>query len=327
MDYLQVIWKWKYLIIVGTVVCGVIAAIISLNMNKIYSIGMVLRPGILSIGEQGKNIYIDSPQNIKALIESGTFSNDILSYLNDSKMDKVPKKLDFEVTIPKQSNTIKVRYEVADKKLGVIIQNRLSKLLLETYNKLVQYFKNEYDMKLNLLTSETDYNKSAIQSYKRNVKNLEKRIDELTSEIELIKNNTTNLIMERNKLLSKNPKENNILSALLYSNTFQKNLELSNNYQNEINDYKLKKEGELQKIEQSENEIAKKLNEIKNLQFKKDNIQNIQILRPATSSPNPIKPKTKLNVILALVAGLFIMLFLAFFLEYLSKHKKIVSNK
>ena len=153
MDYLRVIWKWKHLIIVGTVVCGVIAAIISLNMNKIYSIGMVLRPGILSIGEQGKNIYIDSPQNIKALIESGTFSNDILSYLNDSKMDKVPKKLDFEVTIPKQSNTIKIQYETADIKQGMVFLDRLSKLLLESYSKLVQYFKKEYDMKTELKNS------------------------------------------------------------------------------------------------------------------------------------------------------------------------------
>ena len=63
-----------------------------------------------------------------------------------------------------------------------------------------------------------------------------------------------------------------------------------------------KKKNELQKIEESENEIANKLNEIKNLQFKKDNIQNIQILQPATSSIYPIKPKTILNVVLALVA-------------------------
>jgi len=318
IDILRVLWKWKYLVLVGTVICGLIAAIISFNMNKIYSIDMVLRSGILNVGKQGKNVYIDSPQNIKALIDSGTFNNDILNYLNEIKMDKA---------IPKQSDTIKVQYETADIKQGIIIQDRLNKLLLETYTKLVRYFKNEYDMKLSLLKSETDYIKAAIKSYKRKVKNIEKRIDELSSEIELIKNNTTNLIRERDKLLSKNPKENNILSALLYSNTIQQNLQLSNRYQDEINNYKQKKENELQKIEKSENEIAKKLNEMKNLQFQKDNIQNIQILQPAISSPYPIKPKTKLNVILALVAGLFLMLFLSFFLEYLSKHKKMSDSR
>jgi len=322
IDILRVIWKWKHLIIVGTVVCGLIAAIISFVMPKIYSVDMVLRPGILSFGEQGKNIYIDSPDNIKALIDSGTFNNDILNYLNEIKMENIPKKLKIKITIPKNSDTIKVEYETDDIKQGMVIQNRVRKLILDTYSMKVKYFKNECDMKLNSLKSEVESIKKTIPSYKRNVKNIEKRIDELTSESESIKNNTTNLIKERNKLLSNSPKENNVLSALLYSNTIQQNLELSNNYQNEINEYKLKKEEELQEIEKTENEIARKFNEIKNIQFKKENIQNIQFLQPATSSLFPIKPKILLNISLSLVAGLFLMLFLSFFLEYLGKFKK-----
>ena len=35
IDILRVIWKWKYIILAGTVVCGLIAAIISFNMRKI----------------------------------------------------------------------------------------------------------------------------------------------------------------------------------------------------------------------------------------------------------------------------------------------------
>ncbi len=326
IDLIRVVWKWKYFIIVGTLFCGLFAAIISLKMDKVYSINMVLRPGILSIGEKGKNIYIDSSQNIKALIKSGTYNNDILNYLNDTENDKVPNKLNFKVSVPINSDTIIVKYETSNIKQGPAILDYLSKLLLETYSKLVQYFKSEYDMKISLLEYGIDYMKTSIQSYKRNVKNMEKRIDELTSEIELIKMNTTNLIKERNKLLSKNPKENNILSALLYSNTIQQNLQLSNHYQDESNKYKQNKEKELQKIEKSENEIAQKLNEKKNLQFKKENIQNIQILQPAQSSPSPIKPKKKLIVILALMAGFFLFLFLAFFLEYLRKKAGAIAH-
>jgi len=284
---------------------------------------MVLRPGILSIGEEGKNVYIDSPQNIKALIESGIYNSGIFNYLKttEKNIDKAPKRYGFIATILQDSNTLMIEYETSDIKQGIDIQDYLSKLLLEMYSKLVQYFKNEYDMKLSLVKSETYYIKTSVQSYKRNVKNIEKRIEELTSEIELIKKNTTNLIKERNKLLSNNPKEDNILSALLYSNTIQQNLQLSNHYQDERNNYKQNKEKELQKIEKSENEIAKKLNRKKNLQFKKDSIQNIQILQSATSSPYPIKPKKKLNVMLSLMVGLFLMLILAFFLEYLGKNR------
>ena len=68
IDILRVIWRWKYFIITGTIVFGLSAAIISFQMDKIYSIDMALMPGILSIREEGNNIYLDSPENIKALI-------------------------------------------------------------------------------------------------------------------------------------------------------------------------------------------------------------------------------------------------------------------
>jgi uncharacterized protein involved in exopolysaccharide biosynthesis len=61
--------------------------------------------------------------------------------------------------------------------------------------------------------------------------------------------------------------------------------------------------------------------EIEILEFKKDNVQNIQILKPPLSSPEPIKPKKKLIVILATFIGVFMMLFLSFILEYISKNK------
>jgi len=76
------------------------------------------------------------------------------------------------------------------------------------------------------------------------------------------------------------------------------------------------------KLETTQNNIKQLFEDIKDLQFKMQNIQNVQILQPPISSHFPIKPRKKRNVILAAVAGVFMMLFVAFFLEYLSKHKK-----
>ena len=281
IDILRVIWKWKYLILVGTIVCGLIAALISFNMRKIYSIDMILMPGILNVGERGDKVYIDSQQNIKDLIDSGIFNNDILNYLKEIKMGNIPKKLTFEVTIPLNSNMIKIKYDTDDIKQGMVIQSRLSQLLLEHYGNMVTYFKSEYDIKLKSLKSEIEYINATIQSKQRNVKNLEKRIDELNAEAKLIKKNTAGLIRDRNKLLSENTKERNVLPDLVYSNTIQQNLQLSNNYQNDINNYRQQKENELQEIEKSENDITRRLNEAKKLQNKKNNIQNLQILPAA----------------------------------------------
>jgi len=70
-----------------------------------------------------------------------------------------------------------------------------------------------------------------------------------------------------------------------------------------------------------ESQIKYTSEEIKILEFKKNNVHNIQILKPATISPDPIKPKKKLIVILATFIGIFMMVFLSFFLEYISKIK------
>ena len=101
IDLLRVIWKWKYLIIGGTFAFALVAVVISFAMPKIYSVDAILEPGILNIINEGENedkrIYIDSPQNLKALIDIGSFDNQILKVLGpptDSR--EVTKKIEFK---------------------------------------------------------------------------------------------------------------------------------------------------------------------------------------------------------------------------------------
>ena len=57
MDYLLVIWKWKYVILAGTLAFGFAAAIISFIALKqqpvMYRTSIVLKPGIVKIDENG----------------------------------------------------------------------------------------------------------------------------------------------------------------------------------------------------------------------------------------------------------------------------------
>lgn len=518
IDLLKVIWKWKYLIIGGTFVFGLVAAIISLNMTKIYSVDTILEPGILSIinegGNQDRRVYIDTPQNIKALIDVGSFENQISTHLGDlSNNSDFPRTINFKTNIPKQSNALKVSYEASNVEQGRQILNYLNDLLLKNYSQLIQYYKKDFDGKVQLKTSkvseltnqisnvknqistvEVDYdnkimtistriskftnqisdvktdistieveydsraklnetkrrkisnqilktkndmsnaksdtdavvkqktNKTATirarEEAKRNqIKNLQKRIHDIELEIDRVNKNTDFLIEERNKLMASAKDENNILSSIMYINTIQQNIgylnSLKNNINNihnqifqdradierlgnEIRDLDIQKENLViqtnyridnlkSQINNLENDIkdlehqnenlmkdktfkVKNLNsqindlesdvtelgaqrdnfqkqkkyqiatiqsqindlesqrkyiseEIKILEFKKDNVQNIQILKPPANSPYPIKPNKRLNVMLATMAGFFVMIFLSFFLEYISKNK------
>jgi uncharacterized protein involved in exopolysaccharide biosynthesis len=485
MDYLLVIWKWKYLILIGTLVCAVAAAVISLQMDKVYSIQTVLQPGRLKVTEDGKTIFISSAKTIKAIIETGTFDNRILSKVKTANRDDLPETLEFSIKIPKNSNALDISYETSDVDLGLQILNNLNEALLEKYGKLIRYYQEDYDIKVRLKSnekskltekmakvrnaisiieaesktaiSEIEANisskkaeissseaeketkiseieakisskkaeiatkeakkvvaidqkdnsistlKAQIAAKKKQIKNLLDRISDVKIEIGRISKNTDLLIEERNKFLSSTKDKDNILASVMYTNTIQQNIGYLNtlrstvnsvnhqlfqesasieNLQNNIKDiyaqknsienqtkynienlkseikdqrvqivgfgkqtkynienlrsdikdlrtqnvslkeqtkYKVENLKEEIKALKSEKEYI--LQEVKDLEFKKSFVQNIQILQPPKSSPYPIRPKTTLYIILSLVAGLFLMLFLSFFLEYLSKHK------
>ena len=147
MDYLKVLWKWKYLILVGTLVCAIGAAVVSLNMTKVYGITTVLEPGMLKVTDDGKTVYIDSPQNIKAVIETGAFNGQILKNIkfpNPNKED-VPDSVRCKVTIPKVTHALEVVYETPHVDVGLQIVKNLNKLLLERYGKLMKYYQENYD--------------------------------------------------------------------------------------------------------------------------------------------------------------------------------------
>jgi LPS O-antigen subunit length determinant protein (WzzB/FepE family) len=319
IDLIRILGKWRYLIIGGTLVCALVAAVISYNLKKIYRIETVFSPGILRI-ENNKKIFIDSTKNIKALIEHGTLNNEILSKLEDKNSVSVPGSLSFKVKLLPNSDMIKVMYKTADIDQGLRIVNLMKDILLVKYSRPIKYFQNEIEMAIKLKNAEQEKLLLTKHSIKKKIGNFEKRIEDLKSEIEVIKNNTDNLIRDRQQFLSKPRAENEILTALVYSNTIQQNMSLVNQYRDQLITYEIKLEIEKQDLAESEQNFIIN-NEIKSLEYKRDSITNIQILKPPSNSPSQVGPKKKRIVILAALVGLFSMLILSFLLEYIAKYK------
>ena len=434
MDYLKVLWKWKYLIIVGTLVCAIGAAVVSLNMTRVYAITTAFQPGILKVNPDGKIVYIDSAPNIKALIETNAINGALLKNIKTPNQDYLPTSVGFKVTIPKGTNAIEVLYETSHVDIGVQIVKNLSSLLFEKYKKRITAFHQDYDSgirdlsnemgkineniskvknsinlaeverkaeleeigarRLNLksqiaenqfsredslkqLDNDISTIKAEMKAKKKQHDNLEEGIPNIKLEIDRINKNTDLLIQQRNRLLSSTKKNGDVLSTLIYSNTIQQNISYLNTLRGTIHDmtnqiYRqmadlerlgnrnkdltaqkesvrkqtdfkidylqrdIKDLGDQEKNmeNQTEIEIANlksqindlrsdlkyKSGEIKDIEYTRDNIQNIQIIKQPKASPSPIKPKTRLNVMLAGVVGLFLTVFLAFFVEYISKY-------
>jgi LPS O-antigen subunit length determinant protein (WzzB/FepE family) len=150
---------------------------------------------------------------------------------------------------------------------------------------------------------------------------LEKTINELQAEVKLVKENAVSLIRQRDKFVSRETDTRNVLSAILFTNTIQQNIALAKEYRDDLSGYSSRREKQALRLETTQNKIKNLLGVIKSLEFKKNSIQNIQIIKPPKPSLSPIKPKTRLNVMLAAVVGLILTVFPAFFVEYISKYK------
>ncbi len=321
MDCLKVIWKWKKLIILGTVAIVIVAGVISFLMPKVYSIQMVLEPGIIKVSEDGQNIYAESQDNIKALIKTGAFDRDILNSVKDTNKGHIPKSLHYKVTVPIGSNVIMISYQAPDIKLGVDILKKLSELLQNRHSQLEIRYKNELMIEIQAKKTEISDLVAEKEASKQMIKNIAKRISSLVSEISDMKKNTKSLIKERNQFILRRNNKQDILSIVLYTNILQQDLTFTSILNNDLEQFVLKRDEEKVYVEDLKNKTAILEQEIKNLDYRKTHIQNIQIIQPPTRSSVPINPKKNLIVVLGAVFGLSLMLFLAFFLEYIQRHR------
>lgn len=320
IDYLRVIWKWKYLILVGAVVCALVPLVISISKPKIYRVETILKPGVLGKNNKGQEIYVDSTTNIKALIEAGTFNNEIKWELKDTKTSNLPTSFQFEINIPKNSNLLKISYQTPSVDTGISILNQLTNSISREQAVKIDYLQTKFEKEiledkidLSRLQDELSFNQTSIS-------NINKRLAELSTDIQSLNRNISALTKHRDTILS-NRNEDTILTGFLYNNTIQQNLDRRDRINNQIFNYTIEKE----RVKNLSKGIKTKIDilsqKIDGLKQKRDKIKNIQVIQPPTGSPYPINPGVKKNILLASAVGLFFMLISAFFLEYVWKHK------
>ncbi len=309
MDYLLVIWKWKYVILAGTLAFGIAAAIISFIILKqqpiMYRTSIVLKPGIVKIDENGKKVFIDTPENIKNLIENDLKYN-ILGQIKNSNNSKLSTALDFQVDMPKGSDKINVSLESASVEYGMTKLNYLIKDLSDESTEKAKFIKEKIEKQIEEKKHEFNILLLKEKEIKSMIKKYENKLSEIESNRKLLKEKGDNS-QSREYFLNKLSVENN------YLNTFQ-------TYFNENEKAKLNLFGIQIKNDGLSIEIAK-------LEKEKQNIQIIQIVQPPITTELPKTNKIRRNLIRSSVTGFLSMLFLSFFLEYIQKYKKRAAEK
>ena len=89
----------------GTLVCGIVAAVISLQMPKIYEVSMVIGSGISGVKDDGSFMYIDSVADISGKINGGIYSKRIQKALN---LDPLKTGIKFKSANVKGANMVNI---------------------------------------------------------------------------------------------------------------------------------------------------------------------------------------------------------------------------
>ena len=349
IDYLKIIWKRKWIIIIGTLLCMVIAGVFSFLKDPVYEIDALIQPGKLFIENPGGNItefVLEEPQQIADKVNHESYNTLIAAELALDKTE-IP-----EIRGEKIKDTLLTRIWIRSHRVELAKRalNSLINGLREEIDKKIDIEINNIDTEITSKESEIKSKGINIHSKKIekerinkevvNLKNklniIEKRKEEIMAEMKEVKKRIDTLEKEQVSILKKESRtESETLGMLLYSNEVQQNLQYYNSLQEMLTNKELdeedisidiekKKEETKQldnQIEDIDNEIEELKNQIANLKERKGRIDYTKVVKEPTSSLYPVSPRKKFNILVACVIGLMIFTILAFFLEYIKTQK------
>lgn len=322
IDYLQVIWRWRYIVLSGPLFFSLVAGVLCAFMPKVYEIRAVVKPGVRAIDPAGSISYVDEPGNIMASIRIGEFNAKILESVKNSNRNHVPTNLSFDAKPVAGSEALEITYLTGDVDFGLWVVRELLQALSQEYGDRIEYLRSEYDSKIFVKKTEVSLLDWKRQALERRSKDVQTRIDYLQGEIVFSKKSAMVFFEKRDGLKSQGDSDRNALYALLYTNTYQQNMALSNDYQKRLDDYLQEKEEaklQAQQLDRSRKLLDEKIN---GLELKKKIMTNLEVLREPASSGHPVKPKTKQIVLVAGVVGFFLMVFFVYLLESINNYRR-----
>lgn len=261
-----ILWKRKWLIIGISGVFILTASFFSLMQPKIYKVSMVITPGIIEVTSDGKYVYLDSPDNIKAKIESNAYIFRI-----GKKMKLRPNEYGIKVkaVIPRSSNIINAYTEFPENKthFGIKWMQQLLTELQVDYAWDLQRKKDEFDRQISMKENQIhdieiqrkdmdkmisikktlmSEKKAQIAILRERLRIYDQRAKDLLQDMRIAKNNSESLIRQRGELLKYEPAKNDGSSVanLMYSTTIQQNVSFFNELKNQLNEQKIEKENQ-----------------------------------------------------------------------------------
>ena len=339
IDYLNVIWKRKWLIIIPTFVLVVAVGVYSFFLPRVWEVDAIIQPSkYIMQTERGvyNEILVVDPKQIAGQINEDSYNNLIAAELN-LDIREIPK---LKAANLRDTNLVKISTKVNDAEKAKLILYSLFNHLKRDLDKKIDVEIKSFDT--NISTNENLIKKNKIKQNKirqeiisaaNKLKISESRVISIMEEMKSVKIRNSELEEQRKKALSEKKLVTDAISLILfsseiqlYSNEIQLNLRYYNTLDEKLSDEKITQEnlklnieGKKTEIENANNEIENVKDQIALLNEKKARVDYAQLIKEPSSSLIPSKKKR--NVMLAGILGLMIFTMLAFFLEYIKKQK------
>lgn len=248
IDLLRVIWKWKYLILIGTFVCAFAAGAISVFTPPLYRIGTLLElddikilsdssdDGNIEVAKNLETSYLVPPANIEAMLELGVLNSDIRKYLkksNDIDTQHLPK---LDVTVQGDGGILEINCELPNSKLCVAVLNSLNPVLIKRYEKKIELLQSSFEQVFMYKTNELKALEDKIIILQSASRSAAQKMHDLEEEIDFLQKNIKSLIALRDKTFVQDNIQN-LLIGLQFNASIQQSFELLRGLRNDFSNY------------------------------------------------------------------------------------------
>ena len=304
IEYFNVLWKRRWLIIVPTILLALVAGIVSFLIPPKWEIDAIIQPGKFFVRSE-KGTFTEAvamnPKQLASQINQGSYNSLISAKLNLQPRE-FPK---VRAENLRGTNLVRVSLKTGE-------TDKVRTIL----NALFQHIKGELDQKIDvemesvstqIAARENDIKTKSLDIQSKNI-DIEKAQQEMISagkKLNISEDHSRSLVDEIEK------QQKTTLELLLYFN--QEDLRfLVREKEQEIKSLK----NEIEKINQ---EIAGIRSDIQPLIEIKLRIDYAQLVKEPTVSLRPVYPRKKVNAAIAGFLGFFCFSILALFLGYIEK--------
>jgi capsular polysaccharide biosynthesis protein len=299
MEYAEVVWRRKWLILLPTIGCAILAGIYSFSLPKKWEITALIQPGKFTnqtVDGKLEEVVVTDPKQLAAQINQEAYNNLVAAELNldirkfpvllaeslkDTRLVKVSiRDKDVQKSKAVISSLFSLVKSDLDKRIDVEIktidaQNVNTENMIKQKNVDIQSSGLEKEnLNLDIQSSELEKEnlRKEISTFQNKLAISELRVKNLLEEMKSVKTRAESIDEQQKKILTEKKEGNEAISILLYSNEIQQNLRYYNSLEDSMSNEKVNQENLKLSVEAKTNAIK---NVSLNIETKRNAIKQI----------------------------------------------------